>query len=314
VTEEEELAAFVPEKDTLLTIGVFDGVHLGHQRLISELLKQAAQRHLLAGVVTFRQHPEDVLSPGKTLPFLTDIKTRTKLLQDEGVEFIVTLSFTKRMAELGARQFISLLQKHLKMRGLVVGPDFALGKQREGDIKTLRKLGQEMGFSLTIVPPLEINGEIVSSTAIRKAMADGDMKKVREMTGRYFNLYGKVVAGTGRGESLGFPTANLDVNSGQALPPDGVYAGMANVNGKIYKTMTNIGKNPTFGNTKRTVETFLLDFSGDLYGQELSVEFVAKLRDEKKFKNTDELKKQLAEDLKQGKKILNAAGVKNNGH
>jgi riboflavin kinase/FMN adenylyltransferase len=309
VPEEEELAVFSPEKETLLTIGVFDGVHRGHQRLISELVKQAARKHLLSGVVTFRQHPEDILSPGKTLPFLTDIKTRAKLLRDEGVDFIVPLSFTVRLAELGARQFIGLLQKHLKMRGLVIGPDFALGKQREGDIDTLRKLSKEMGFTLTIVPPLEINGEIVSSTTIRKAMADGDMKKVRELTGRYFSLYGKVVIGAGRGESLGFPTANLDINSGQALPPDGVYAGLARVNGKVYRAMTNIGRNPTFGNRQRTIETFLLDYSGDLYGRELSVEFVARLRDEKKFKNTDDLKKQLAEDIRQGRIILDAAGV-----
>jgi riboflavin kinase/FMN adenylyltransferase len=309
MTEGEELAAFSPEKDTLLTIGVFDGVHLGHQRLISELLKQAARRHLLAGVVTFRQHPEDILSPGNKLPFLTDIKTRIKLLQDEGVDFIVPLSFTKRLARLGARQFIALLQKHLKMRGLVIGPDFALGKEREGDINTLRKLGKEMGFSLTIVPPLEINGEIVSSTAIRKAMADGDMKKVHELTGRYFSLYGRVVTGTGRGESLGFPTANLEINSGQALPPDGVYAGLAHTNGKIYQSMTNIGKNPTFGNTQRSIETFLIDYSGDLYGRELSVEFVARLRDEKKFKNAAELKEQLAEDIRRGRTILNTAGA-----
>jgi len=310
VTEEEDLAAFAPEKETLLTIGVFDGVHLGHQRLIEELLKQADKKHLLAGVVTFRQHPEDVLSPGKTLPFLTDIKTRTKLLKDEGVDFIVPLSFTKRMAELGARQFISLLQKHLKMRGLVVGPDFALGRQREGNIDALHKLSREMGFSLTIVPPLKVNGEIVSSTAIRKAMVDGDMKKIRDLTGRHFSLYGRVVAGTGRGQSLGFPTANIDVNSGQALPRDGVYAGLARVNGKNYKAMTNIGKNPTFGNAKRTIETYLLDYSGDLYGRELSVEFVTRLRDEKKFKNTDELKKQLAEDMRRSRIVLDAAGVK----
>jgi len=306
---EKELAAFSPEKDSLLTIGVFDGVHLGHRRLLAELLSQAARRRLLSGVVTFRQHPEDVLSPGKTLPFLTDIKTRIKLLKDEGVDFIVPLSFTRLLAELGARRFIALLQKHLRMRGLVIGPDFALGRKREGDIDALRRLGKEMGFSLTIVPPLEINGEIVSSTTIRKAMADGDMKKVRDLTGRNFSLHGKVVAGAGRGEGLGFPTANLDVNIGQALPPDGVYAGLAHVDGKVYEAMTNIGKNPTFGNVDRTIETFLLDYSGDLYGQELSVEFVARLRDEKHFKNAAELKKQLAEDIKKGKSILDSMGA-----
>ncbi len=308
--EEEELAAFSPEKDSLLTIGVFDGVHLGHQSLIAELLKQAARRRLLSGVVTFRQHPEDVLSPGKTLPFLTDIKTRINLLKDEGVDFIVPLSFTRRLAWLDARRFVALLQKHLRMRGLVLGADFALGKERAGDAAALKKLGKEMDFTVTIVPPLEINGEIVSSTTIRKAMADGNMKKVSELTGRYFSLYGKVVTGEGRGEGLGFPTANLDVNSGQALPPDGVYAGLAHVNGKVYEAMTNIGKNPTFANPNRTIETFLLDYSGDLYGRELSVEFVARLRDEKQFKNAGELKKQLAEDIKRGRIILDAAGPK----
>jgi len=310
VPEEEELAVFSPEKDSLLTIGVFDGVHLGHQSLIAELLKQAARRRLLSGVVTFRQHPEDVLSPGKTLPFLTDIKTRINLLKDEGVDFIVPLSFTRRLAGLDARRFVALLQKHLRMRGLVLGADFALGKERAGDAAALKKLGKEMDFTVTIVPPLEINGEIVSSTTIRKAMADGNMKKVRELTGRYFSLYGKVVTGEGRGEGLGFPTANLDVNSGQALPPDGVYAGLAHVNGKVYEAMTNIGKNPTFANPNRTIETFLLDYSGDLYGRELSVEFVARLRDEKQFKNAGELKKQLAEDIKRGRIILDAAGPK----
>jgi riboflavin kinase/FMN adenylyltransferase len=306
---EEELASFSPKKDTLLTIGVFDGVHRGHQRLIAELIKQAVRKNWLAGVITFRQHPEDILTPGKTLPFLTDIETRIKLLRNEGVNFIVPLSFTARLAELGACQFISLLQKHLKMRGLVIGPDFALGKRRTGDINTLKKLSTGMGFSLTIVPPLKINGEIVSSTTIRKAMADGDMKKVRELTGHYFSLYGRVVAGAGRGESLGFPTANLDVNSGQALPPDGVYTGLARVNGKVYQSMTNIGKNPTFGNSKRTIETFLLDYRGDLYGRELSVEFVARLRDEKKFNNAGDLKKQLAEDVERGRIILDTTGV-----
>jgi riboflavin kinase/FMN adenylyltransferase len=309
VSVEEELAAFSPEKDTLLTIGVFDGVHLGHRCLIAELLEQAARRRLLSGVVTFWQHPEDMLSSGKKLPFLTDITTRIKLLRNEGVDFIVPLSFTTRLAELDAHQFIALLQKYLKMRGLVVGADFALGKQRVGDTGALRELGKEMDFSMTIVPPLEINGEVVSSTTIRKAMADGDMKKVRQLTGRYFSLHGKVVTGAGRGEGLGFPTANLDVNSGQALPPDGVYAGLAHVNGKIYQSMTNICKDPTFGKNERTIEAYLLNYSGDLYGHELSVDFVARIRDEKKFKNADELKKQLAEDVRQGKTILKSIGV-----
>jgi len=309
VLVEEELASFSPERDTLLTVGVFDGVHLGHKHLISELLRQAGENGLLSGVVTFRQHPEDLLSSKKQLPFLTDIKTRVRLLQNEGVDIIVPLSFTKDLARLDARRFIGLLRKHLKMRGMVIGSDFALGKGREGDTGTLRRLGKEMDFSVTVVPPMEINGEVVSSTTIRKAMAEGNMEKVRMLTGRYFSLHGRVVTGAGRGEGLGFPTANLDVNSGQALPPDGVYAGLAHINGKIYQTMTNVGKDPTFGVSERTIEAYLLDYSGDLYGHELTVDFVARLRDEKKFKNVDELKKQVAEDVRQGKNILESTGV-----
>jgi riboflavin kinase/FMN adenylyltransferase len=309
VLVEEELAKFSPEKDTIVTIGVFDGVHLGHKELISELLKQAGENNLFSAVVTFRQHPEDLLYSNTKLPYLTDIKTRVTLLKNEGIDIIVPLSFTKELAGLDARRFIGLLQEHLRMRGMVIGSDFALGKAREGDKDNLRRLGKELGFSVTVVPPLEIAGEVVSSTTIRKAMAEGNMEKVRKLTGRYFSLHGKVVTGAGRGEGLGFPTANLNVNSGQALPPDGVYAGLAHINGEIYQTMTNIGKDPTFGGNERTVEAYLLDYHGDLYGYELTVDFVAKLRNEKKFASADDLKKQVAEDVRQGKSILESTGV-----
>jgi riboflavin kinase/FMN adenylyltransferase len=307
---EQELARSSPERDTVLTIGVFDGVHLGHKHLIAELLHQARQKQLLSGVVTFRHNPEKLLSHRNKLPFLTDIDERTGLLKNEGVDIVIPLSFTPELAQLSAREFIVLLKKYLKMRGLVIGTDFALGKERQGDTDALLKLGQEMDFCVTVVPPLTINGKIVSSTAIRKALADGDMEKYGELTGRPFSLHGKVVAGAGRGEGLGFPTANLDVSSRQAIPPDGVYAGLAHINGKVYQSMTNIGQNPTFGNTERTIESYLIDYHGDLYGHEISVDFVAKLRDEKKFKSIDELKKQVAEDIRQGKTILKSMGEK----
>jgi riboflavin kinase/FMN adenylyltransferase len=309
VQVEEELASFSPDRAAILTIGVFDGVHLGHQRLIAELLRQARQKDMMAGVVTFRQHPEDLLTPGSRLPFLTDIKTRTKLLKDEGVDFIATLSFNKELASLSARQFMSLMQKHFKMRGLVIGSDFALGKDREGDTGAIKSLGKELGFGVMVVPPLKINGEVVSSTALRKALAKGDIKKVHELTGRSFSLRGKVVEGAGRGEGLGFPTANMDVKSGQALPPDGVYVGLTRANGKVYQSMTNIGRNPTFGDGERSVESYLVDYHGDLYGKELQLEIVARLRDEKKFASAGELKKQITLDIIQGKKVLESMGV-----
>jgi riboflavin kinase/FMN adenylyltransferase len=304
VTVEEELAAVSPGRDTLVTIGVFDGVHLGHRHLIAELLRQARETERLAVAITFRQHPEDYMLAESKLPFLTDIETRVGLLKDEGIDLVVPLSFTPSLASLEALEFTELLRKHLQMKGLVIGSDFALGKDRAGDIPTLRQLGEELGFTVTVVPPLVINGETVSSTAIRKAMADGDMAKVHELTGRYFRLRGKVVTGAGRGGDLGFPTANLEVGPGHALPPDGVYAGVALVNGSVYPAMTNIGKNPTFGRNERTIEAFLLEYHGDLYGREIAVDVVARLRDEKKFKSAEELQRQMAEDVAQGKRVL----------
>ena len=306
---EEELARFSAKKDTVLTIGVFDGVHLGHRHLIAELLNQARQKKMLAGVVTFRQHPEDLLSSGKKLPFLTDIETRVKLLEEAGVDFVVPLSFDMQLARLDARLFTGLMKKYLKMRGLVVGEDFALGRDRQGDTATLKKLGRELDFSVCIVLPLTLSDEVVSSTAIRQALADGDMGKYHRLTGHPFSLHGRVVTGAGRGEGLGFPTANLDVSPGQAMPPDGVYAGLAHINGKVHQSMTNIGRNPTFGKNERTVESFLLDYSGDLYGHELSVDFVARLRKEIKFKSIEELQKQVTEDVRQGRMILDTVNT-----
>jgi riboflavin kinase / FMN adenylyltransferase len=309
VQVKEELSGFTPEKDTFITIGVFDGVHLGHRQLIGELVRQAREKKCLAGVVTFRQHPEDLLSSGKKMPFLTDMKTRTALLKEEGVDFIIALSFNKELAALGARDFINLLRQQLRMRGMVIGADFALGKGRGGDTQAIQRLSKEMGFSVTVVPPLKINGDIVSSTALRKALAEGNIDKIKELTGRPYALHGKVVEGAGRGEGLGFPTANMDVKSGQALPPDGVYVGRTRVNGRVYQSMTNIGRNPTFGDLDRSVESYLVDYHGDLYGKEVRLEIIARLRDEKKFANPADLKKQIALDIIAGKKILESIGV-----
>lgn len=305
---EEELARVSPDKDTLLTIGVFDGVHLGHKYLISRLVEQAVKQDLLPGVVTFRQHPHELLSPQTTLPLLTSLEERTSLLKNEGVKLVVPLSFTGELCALSARQFVSLLQKHLRMRGLVIGPDFALGKDREGNADLLGKLGKEMGFSVSVVPPEKINGDVASSTAIRKALATGDVKKATRLAGRPFRLGGNVVSGSGRGTGLGFPTANLVAPMPQALPADGVYATWAHLNGTPHPSLTNIGTCPTFGGVARRVEVYIIDYHGDLYGRDLKVDFVDRLRAEKQFKNVEELKQQMAEDMKRGKAILAAGG------
>ena len=307
---EEELAELSPEKDMLLTIGVFDGVHLGHKYLISQLTEQARQQNLLSGVVTFREHPRAVLASRPELPYLTSPAEKVKLLKNEGVNAVIPLSFTQELAQLSARQFVGLLKKHLRMSWLVIGPDFALGCKRQGDIDTLRALGKEMGFSVTGVPPVLINGEVVSSTAIRNALADGDMQRVTNLIGRFFSLQGGVTVGVGRGTELGFPTANLEIDPKQALPSEGVYATWSYIDGKTYQSMTSIGRRPTFGGNERTIETYILDYHGNLYGRQLKIDIVERLRDEKRFDTVEELKKQIAEDVKQGITILDSRGRK----
>jgi riboflavin kinase/FMN adenylyltransferase len=305
---EKELAEFSPKKDTVLTIGVFDGVHLGHKYLISKLKEQARQGNRLSGVVTFRQHPQEVLAPQSRLPYLTSLAEKVSLLKNEGVDIVVALTFDQELAKLSARQFVTLLKKRLRMVGLVIGPDFALGRGRGGDAEALRKLGKEMDFTVTVVPPVKVNGEIVSSTAIRQALARGDMAKVTRLIGRSFSLQGTVTTGVGRGTQLGFPTANLEVDTKRAIPADGVYATWAHIDGQDYQSMTNIGWRPTFGGQGRTIETYILDYRDDLYGRELKIDIIERLRDEKRFANAEELKKQIAEDIKQGRAILDSRG------
>jgi riboflavin kinase/FMN adenylyltransferase len=307
---EQELAGLSPEKDMLLTIGVFDGVHLGHKYLISQLTEHARQQNLLSGVVTFRQHPRQVLSPRTNLPFLTNLAERVNLLKNEGVDAVVALSFTQELARLSVDQFVGLLRKYLRMRGLLVGPDFALGRNREGNADTLRALGQDMNFSVIMIPPVMVNGEVVSSTAIRNALADGNMKKVVNLIGRPFSLQGRVTTGAGRGLKLGFPTANLEIDQKLALPAEGVYATWAYVDDKTYQSVTNIGRRPTFGGNGRTVEVYIFNYHSDLYGRELKINVIERLRGEKQFDSVEELKKQIAEDVKQGEAILDSPARK----
>ena len=306
---DNELAQFLPPKETLLTIGVFDGVHLGHKFLISKLVSLAAQQNLLSCVITFRQHPRDLLSPKTKLLYLSTLPEREQLLKNEGVDIVVALSFNRELAKLSARQFVSLLQKHLKMRGLVIGPDFTLGRDREGDAALLRSLGEEMGFSVTIVAPKTIDGEVASSTVIRQALADGNMEKVTRLLGRPFSLLGKVTHGEHRGTGIGFPTVNLTVDAKMALPPDGVYATRAYIGEDEFQAMTNIGRRPTFGDNKeRTIETFILNYNQEIYDKEVKIEIIQRLRDEKHFDSIDELKTQIAEDVKRGTAILYTQG------
>ncbi len=306
---EDELAGLAPDEDTLLTVGVFDGVHLGHRYLVSRLVEIAGKRKLLPGVVTFRHHPQEVLSPQTRIPLLTDLEERSRLLKEEGMALVAPLSFDRKWAALGARRFVELLRKALRMRGLVIGADFALGRGREGNTDALRSLGEELGFSVDVVPPVRLGEEVVSSTAVRKALAVGDMSRVSWMLGRDFSLRGTVISGAGRGAGMGVPTANLRINPELAVPPDGVYATRAYLDDRPHHSMTNIGRNPTFGDAERRVEVYILDYHGDLYGRRLKIDIVERLRGEERFASPEALKEQIAADVKKGKAILDSGGV-----
>jgi riboflavin kinase/FMN adenylyltransferase len=301
---EQQLANITPQGETLLTIGVFDGVHAGHCYLLKKLQERATERKLLSGVVTFDPHPQSVLHPHDQLPWLSNLEDRVTTFQQLGVNIVAVLTFTPQVAQLSARAFMSLLKKHLRMRGILVGPDFVLGRGGEGNISLLRTLGNEMQFSVEVVPPYTINGEVVSSTLIRQALVQGDMKRVEKLMGYHFYLKGKVITSDKRGRVLGFPTANLEIKPQQALPDNGIYATITQVDGKAFPSATNIGIRPTFGEGGKTVETHLLRYKGNLYGKDIKVEFVQKLRDEKPFASSQELKTQIEKDVRKVQALL----------
>jgi riboflavin kinase/FMN adenylyltransferase len=301
---EQELASMNPQGEILLTIGVFDGVHAGHRYLLQRLRQRAKERNLLSGVVTFNPHPQSVLHPHEQLPWLSSLDDRVATLRQLGLSIVAVLTFAPKLAQLGARDFMSLLKTYLKMQGIVVGPDFTLGRAGEGDINLLRTLGDEMKFSVEVIPPYTIDGEIVSSTLIRQALIHGDMSRVEKLMGRRFYLTGKVITSDKRGRLLVFPTANLDMKPEQASPDNGIYATITQVDGKRFPSATNIGTRPTFGEGKRLVETHLLNYQGNLYGKEIRVEFVQKLRDEERFASSQELETQIKEDVRKVEALL----------
>ncbi len=301
---EKELAKFKPQKKTLLSIGIFDGVHLGHQRLLSHLKQEAESKGCLSGVVTFKTHPESVLSPGTTIPWLVQLEDRIALIREIGIDIIAVLSFTLELSQLSAREFVQILKNSLRMCGLIVGPDFALGRNREGNIESLRALGRELGYSVEVFPPITLDGTVISSSTIRQLLLQGDIRRVEKLVGRRFTIKGQIVTGDRRGTRLGFPTANLQIEPDQALPADGVYATIAYIDGQPLLAVTNIGVRPTFSGDKRLVETHVLDYDGNLLGQQLKIEFLERIREERRFATAEDLKAQINRDIERARKIL----------
>ncbi len=294
----EELRHHAPGRPVGITIGVFDGVHLGHRYLIDELRQRTGQRAIASGVVTLHPSPVQVLRPDVRVAYLTSLEERVELLRATGADVVAPLTFTSEVAELSAFDFLSMLHDSLGMTYLLMGPDNAFGRGREGTPKRVAELGEEIGFQVEVLPaPLEGAEGRVSATRIRTALAEGEMELAEQLLGRPFSLRGPVVHGKERGRSIGYPTANMAVTPDRALPGFGVYVTRSTAGGRTYASATNIGLNPTFADPVPTVETYILDFEGDLYGRELRVEVLHRLRGEMKFDGIDALTAAIGADV-----------------
>ena len=307
MTIHQELAKASPPRDTVITIGTFDGVHLGHRQLLGRLASMAVSGGFLPAVLTFRNHPRLVLNPDAKLQYITPLEERVALLRGEGVELVIAIDFTSEVSLLAASEFVGLLTRHLRMKGLVVGPDFALGHGREGNISVLKRLGSEAGFWVEPVEPVQLGQDLVRSSSIRSQIARGDVESAGRMLGRWFSLRGLVVDGDRRGKQLGFPTVNLSLDPDLVVPADGIYASWAIVDGQRHQAATSIGVRPTFGAGQRVVEAFLLDFDGDLYGRQVVLKFVRRLRDELAFPTAEALIQQMKLDVEQTQAALAAS-------
>ncbi len=288
-----------------LAIGVFDGVHLGHQAVISTSAQHARAANGTPIVVTFDPHPEKVLRP-KTAPhLLTATPHKIALIRDLGVAHLLIITFDKQFAATEPEEFVHELVEHSKsLREICVGHEWSFGKNRRGNLKLLNQFGARFDFGVVGIPPVTVNGELVSSTTIRKAVETGDLAKAAQMLGREYTVLGTVVSGDNRGKKIGFPTANLSAHNEQ-FPPNGVYFAEAKLEGVIYPGVVNLGYRPTVDTRKseRILEIHLFDFDHDIYGKDLEVRFIRYLRPETKFESVEALVRQIGLDVKQARKL-----------
>ena len=289
---------------SLVTVGSYDGVHIGHQHLLGQMQSAAGQLGYHTSLVTFHPQPKVVLAPHLQIRYLTTPAEKIILLDALDLDLMAILPFSRETAQTPAIEFARDLVTHLKMRQLWVGPDFALGRNREGDIPRLRQIGQDMGFEVNVAEPLLQGGEVVSSTRIRNLLTRGEVRQATSLLGRYPGLTGQVTQGAQRGRLLGFPTANLSVLPERAVPGDGVYACFVWVHNERYPAVTNIGVRPSFAGAERTIESYLLGFDDNLYGLDLRMEFVDRLRPEKRFEDLDDLVAQIRSDAEQSAELL----------
>jgi len=296
-----------PLPRVVLTLGNFDGVHLGHQAIIRRATDEARALGGQAVVLTFEPHPIAVLAPDRAPPLLQPLRDRLALFREHGVAATVLQRFTRAFAALTPDQFVEdFLLRHLDLAHVVVGHNVSFGKGRAGSVETLAELGRRHGFAVDVVGPVAVEGEQVSSTALRGVLRTGDMRRAHRMLGRPFAMRGRVVAGEQRGRTLGFPTANLHLRPWLVLPPDGVYAVAAALDGRRVPGVLNVGIRPTFGERRRTIEVHLLDWSGDLYGRWLGVDVIERLRGEQAFAGVDALRAAIAADVARARTVLAA--------
>jgi riboflavin kinase/FMN adenylyltransferase len=294
-------------KRAWLTIGVFDGVHTGHQTLIRDLTAAAHQAGATAVVLTFHPHPAETLRGPVRSFYLSTPEEKAALIAPLGVDLLITQPFDQRTAQTSARDFVLKLRERLGLEQLWVGADFALGHNREGTVPVLRTLGEELGFEVKVVHAIQQGGEVVSSSRIRSLLAEGDVAAAARLLGRNYALSGAVVSGAKRGRSIGIPTANLALDEKRAVPATGVYVTRAHVGGRAWGAVTNIGVRPTFedGTPAPIVETHILDYDGgEFYDQALRVEFIARLRAEQKFSGVDALVAQIHADIQAARNLL----------
>jgi riboflavin kinase/FMN adenylyltransferase len=284
-----------------LAIGVFDGVHLGHQQIIRQTLADARQHDAIVLVVTFDRHPNTIVAPDRAPPLIYSRTQKSRAIDSLGADALLEIRFDKAFSEKSGDVFVRELARDLgKIHSICVGADFMFGHKRSGNVALLKKLGAEIGFQVHGHGAVELDGQLVSSTRIREAIRAGDFDAASQMLGRPYAISGRVVEGDRLGRQLGFPTANLDATN-LVLPPNGVYSGSTELKGKWYRVALNIGVRPTVASAapQLRVEAHLLDFDGNLYGEELEVEATGKLRDERKFSSPEELREQIARDLAQ---------------
>ena len=287
-----------------LAIGVFDGVHLGHQAVISTSAEHARTANGTPVVVTFDPHPEKVLRPQAATHLLTATPHKIALFRELGVAHLLIIKFDKQFAATEPEDFVQQLVEHSKpLREICVGHEWSFGKNRRGNLKLLNEFGARFDFGVVGIPPVTVNGELVSSTTIRQALEAGDLKRAAQMLGREYTILGTVVRGDDLGKKIGFPTANLSAHNEQ-FPPNGVYFAEARLDGAIYPGVVNLGCRPTVSSkTERILEIYLLDFEGDIYGKDIEVRFIRYLRPEKKFENIEALVRQIEFDVKQAREL-----------